>query len=99
MNTVLLWFQSNVWAISGGAALGIVLGIFGWRIGYRRGLMIGKRSVQLAGGMCDICNKVAEKFYALKLYVVCDSCFKTIMANKEMKCQFCKNPVEHCSCT
>ena len=84
-----------------------IVGLLFRRIGYRRGhaeghvegYEQGKAATKILGAYCDVCNKVAEKFIAFKMHIVCESCFSSISANKEMKCKFCGNHVEQCSCT
>jgi hypothetical protein len=95
-----------------GAAFALVLGGYllhrlvyrrGYAVGYDEGYAVGKQEGQeaskLAGAYCDVCGKVSEKFVAYKMHVVCQSCFASISSNKEMKCKFCNNHVEQCSCT
>lgn len=75
----------------------------GYRSGYTDGHAIGKQEGQeiakLKGAYCDVCQKVAEKFVAFKMHVICEACFAAISANKDMKCKFCHNSVDQCSCT
>jgi hypothetical protein len=75
----------------------------GYDNGYAEGHAIGKQEGQeiakLKGAFCDVCQKVAEKFVAFKMHVICEACFSAITANKDQKCKFCNNPVENCSCT
>lgn len=71
----------------------------GYKVGYAVGRQEGLEAAKLKGAYCDVCQKVAEKFVMLKMHVVCEACEMAITSNKEMKCRFCKNPVDQCSCT
>jgi hypothetical protein len=79
-----------------GVALALfVLGaILGHLVGYRRGRAFSK----LEGGYCDVCHEVSPKFVYYKMTVVCEKCFASIKNNKDMKCRFCENPLEKCTC-
>lgn len=99
-----------LWGLCAAVGVGLAWYLFrrfvyrrGYRSGYADGHAVGKQEGQevakLKGAYCDICMKVAEKFVAFKMYVVCEGCFASISANKDMKCKFCDNPVEKCSCT
>ncbi len=77
-----------------GLAVGLLVAWYSYRAGLRR----GKNITRLAGGYCEVCNSVSEKFMVFRGTITCDKCFQSIMANKEMKCRFCNKPIEHCEC-
>ena len=94
-----------LWSVGG---LAVILFVFlayrftyrrGYKFGYEVGKKEGQEIARLKGAYCDVCQKVAEKFVMLKMHVVCESCEAAITSNKEMKCKFCHNPVDQCSCT
>lgn len=97
--SVLLWVAGVV------GVVGLVISIywFMYRRGFNSGYAVGKKdgmeASKLVGAYCDVCRKVSPKFVAYKMFVVCEECFASISANKEMKCKFCNNPVDQCSCT
>lgn len=66
---------------------------------YRRGFQRGRDHARLEGAFCDVCEKIADKFVFFRGTVMCGTCFEAVKSNKDMKCRFCEEKIEKCSCT
>ena len=66
---------------------------------YRMGFRRGRDFAKLEGAFCDVCEKVSPKFIYFRHTVMCDTCYQSVKSNKDMKCRFCNEKIEQCSCT
>lgn len=80
------------------AGVGLLLAFLISLVSYRLGKASGLKFAKLSGAYCDVCHTVAERFVSFKMTIVCEKCFQAIMKNKDMKCRFCQEPVEKCTC-
>lgn len=72
----------------------VLVAVLFYIIGKRR----GQSTAKLMGGYCEVCSRVADRFYVFRGTITCERCMKAILANRDMKCRFCGNPIENCTC-
>lgn len=86
------WVEIGIVA---GGFVGISLVAF---LSYQAGVKRGQETAKLMGGYCEVCQRVSDRFYVFRGTITCERCMKAILSNKDMRCKFCDNPVEKCTC-
>lgn len=68
-------------------------------IGHFIGKWQGKNIAKFEGAVCDVCDQIKPKFVSFRMTIMCMECYQKVLANKEMQCKFCNQPIEACKCT